>query len=112
METYAWPRATWNQDHDDREYIQDWTLHQAPEPEYEQNQGYCTNLVPFYDNLNTLTGFSVFNEHSFLTPGEIRRYSILIWLAGDDADSIGRKLPKESSIRLKMTFQGEEAVEH
>lgn len=102
MTTYAWRRDEVNDEGNNREYIQDPYMTGVPAT-YEQNRGTCD----YFAQMPEAGNFTVFEKEDYLHIGEIRRFTIVMWLAGDDEDTVkAEELPKDGSITFSMTFTG------
>ena len=67
----------------------------------EINKGYCTNFLDDYNQ--DPTDMTVMKNATDLTPKEIRRYTVVIWLEGYDPDCQGEN-PKDGALTLSMHF--------
>ena len=70
----------------------------------EENKGYCTNFLN--DDGSDPLAMIVMKNETYLMPYEIRRFTIVIWLEGFDADCVGQN-PIGSALTLSMHFTSE-----
>ena len=69
-----------------------------------ENQGYCTNFLN--DDGNDPLAMIVMKNETYLLPREIRRFTVVIWLEGFDADCVGEN-PVGAALTLSMHFTSE-----
>lgn len=74
-------------------------------PQREVNKGYCTNFLNDYQD--DPLALIVMKNETELQPKEIRRYTVVIWLEGNDADCEGEN-PTGGSLTMAMHFTTEE----
>lgn len=73
-------------------------------PTRDENKGYCTN---FLNDINDdPLALIVMKNETELQPKEIRRYTVVIWLEGNDVDCEGEN-PKGGSLTMAMHFTTE-----
>ncbi|MBO4540644.1 MAG: hypothetical protein J5736_01530 [Bacilli bacterium] len=102
MTTYAWKRDTPNDQGNYREYIQDPYM-TGFSSLYDQNNGLCE----FFEEQPDSGNFTVFKLDGSLRMNEIRRYTVLMWFAADDQDTVlASEQPKGGAITFSMTFTG------
>lgn len=70
----------------------------------EENKGYCTNFLN--DDGSDPLAMIVMKNETYLMPREIRRFTVVIWLEGFDADCVGEN-PVGSALTMSMHFTSE-----
>lgn len=70
-------------------------------PKREENKGYCTNFLNDYTD--DPLALIVMKNETELQPKEIRRYTVVVWLEGNDADCEGEN-PIGGSLTMAMHF--------
>lgn len=74
-------------------------------PKRDENKGYCTNFLN--DTNDDPLALIVMKNETELQPKEIRRYTVIMWLEGTDADCEGEN-PQGGSLTMAMHFSTED----